>query len=125
MYEDITCVFFIPVLPLVMLIAGAVVWRKPPAYKGYGYRTERSESSPEAWAAAQLLCGRLLVLSHLPLLLMSIAAVVIAVAVGISESTAVIMTVAAVFVQLAVLFTALGMTERTLRRQFDRNGRPI
>ncbi|MDE7230377.1 MAG: SdpI family protein [Oscillospiraceae bacterium] len=59
-------------LPLVTMIVGFVLWKVPPGINnGFGFRTELSKSSDEAWYFAQRYCGRGLVYVSVPLLALS------------------------------------------------------
>ena len=59
-------------LPLVTMIIGFVLWKNPPGInQGFGFRTELSKSSDEAWYFAQRYCGRGLVYVSVPLLALS------------------------------------------------------
>ena len=59
-------------LPLVTMIVGFVLWKKPLGINnGFGFRTELSKSSDEAWYFAQRYCGRGLVYVSVPLLALS------------------------------------------------------
>lgn len=59
-------------LPLAAMIVGFVLWKKPPAINnGFGFRTELSKSSDEAWYFAQRYAGRLMVCVTVPLLAVS------------------------------------------------------
>lgn len=59
-------------LPLAAMIIGFVLWKKPPEINhGFGFRTQLSKSSDEAWYFAQRYCGRGLVYVSVPLLALS------------------------------------------------------
>lgn len=111
-------------IPLAMLISGAVMWRFPPKYKGLGYHTSRSESSPEAWAYANHLCARLLTLANIPLLMINVLAVVLGMVLYFDSDTAVTVTVALAIADVAVICTMFGIVEAKLCKKFDKNGKP-
>lgn len=59
-------------LPLAAMIMGFVLWKNPPGINnGFGFRTELSKSSDEAWYFAQKYVGRLMVCVSVPLLAVS------------------------------------------------------
>ena len=112
------------VIPLAMLITGAVMWRFPPKYKGLGYHTARSESSPEAWTYANHLCARLMTLANIPLLIINVVAVVLGMVLYFDSDTAVKVTIALVIAEVTVICTMLGIVEAKLCKRFDKNGKP-
>ena len=115
---------YILFLPVAMLITGALMWRFPPKYKELGYNTERSQSSPEAWAYAQWLSSRLITLTHIPVLILSVVTVVLGFVLNFSDDAATDALIAAIIIQLTVLFTVFGIIEAKLHKRFDRNGKP-
>lgn len=116
--------YCVVLMPLIMLITGALMWRFPAKYKGMGYHTARAESSPEAWVFAQYWCTRLMVFSHIPLLVLSIAAAAIGAAMELSEADCARLVFLITFIQLAVVFGVIIAVEVKLHKNFDKNGKP-
>ena len=124
MYDSIICLLCGLIMPVTMIATGAFMWRFPAKYKGMGYHTERAESSPAAWAYAQNICARLVTLVHIPVLMLTIAAIIIGAAIKMSEDTAVALLLAMIVVQVIVLTAILCTVESKLRKRFDKNGNP-
>ena len=109
-------------LPVVMIFFGREFMKNPPKEinPGYGYRTTMSSKSQETWDFAQRYMGKvwykagrvLLVPSVLPLLF------VLGRDVGIVGMTGMV----ACGVQLAIMLGSIAVTERALKRNFDKNG---
>lgn len=105
-------------IPLIMIVLGAIFLRHPP--KGingfYGYRTARSMASQEAWIFAQVYFGKLWLRSGIGMLL----AAALAMLPCIGGSVSVVGT----WGSILCLVECIGMllpiipTERALKRRF-------
>lgn len=112
-------------IPGVMIGFGKEFQKNPPAEinPGYGYRTSMSMKNKLTWDFAQRCMGKvwyqwgrvLLVPSFVPLLLVLGRDVGAVGVVGLAVSG----------VQLAVMLGSILAVERTLKKNFDKNGRKI
>ncbi|MBE6901780.1 MAG: SdpI family protein [Ruminococcaceae bacterium] len=118
--EALAELYYVIMMPLIMLITGAVMWRIPPKFKGMGYHTARSESSPEAWAYAQHLCSRIVVFTNLPLLLLSVASAVIATMVDIGEDVCIALVWILIVLELVAVFGMIAAVEGRLKKLFGK-----
>ncbi|MBR3762548.1 MAG: SdpI family protein [Lachnospiraceae bacterium] len=111
-------------IPAAMLGFGWVFLHKPPKTInwGYGYRTERSTKSQEAWDFAHQYAGTLWFKWGKWLLMLTIVAMLLV----IGRDKDVIGTVGSVLciIQLVPLIYVIVPTERALKRNFDSKGRP-
>lgn len=110
-------------IPLLMLGFGKSFMKNPPAEinPGYGYRTSRSMKSQAAWDFSQKYMGEvwykwgraLLVPSIVPLLLV----------LGRDVDTVGVVGLVVSGVQLVIMLGSILVTERALKRSFDKNGK--
>lgn len=114
--------FFNSLVPVVMLIAGKWMQKRPPRKINgvYGFRTARSMQNEDTWQFANVHCGRLWwkmgwyvlipsVLLQLPLMHSGDTAVSIA---GIVLCT----------LQIIVMLASIAATESALKKAFNENG---
>ncbi len=121
----LTQVFLMVLVPLVQLVAGLLMWLRPPARINpiYGYRTKLSMKNEDTWAFAHRHCGRLWTFVGLGLLLLSAAVAVWALARGGTELTLTEMLL--LCGQVVALLLSIVPTEVAMRRTFDRKGRRL
>ena len=110
-------------IPLVMLGFGKSFMKNPPAEinPGYGYRTIMSSKNQDTWDFAQRYMGKvwyqagrvLLIPSALPLLLV----------LGRDVGTVGVVGLVVSGVQLVVMLGSILVTERALKKNFDKNGK--
>lgn len=110
------------ILPVIMLIAGRLMWRHPPKEINHliGYRTPRSMKNQDTWNFAHICCGRLWWTAGWGVLVLS--ALLFLPFRGMSDTAVGIASIVFLCAQLAVLFVSIAQTERALRRTFDENG---
>lgn len=114
---------FILMIPLLMLGFGKSFMKNPPTEinPGYGYRTAMSSKNQETWDFAQRYMGRvwyqagrvLLVPSAVPPLLV----------LGRDVGTVGVVGLAVCGVQLVVMLGSVLVTERALKKTFDKDGK--
>ena len=110
-------------IPLLMLGFGKSFMKNPPAEinPGYGYRTIMSSKNQDIWDFAQRYMGKvwyqagrvLLIPSALPLLLV----------LGRDVGTVGVVGLVVSGVQLVVMLGSILVTERALKKNFDKNGK--
>ena len=110
-------------IPLLMLGFGKSFMKNPPAEinPGYGYRTIMSSKNQDTWDFAQRYMGKvwyqagrvLLIPSALPLLLV----------LGRDVGTVGVVGLVVSGVQLVVMLGSILVTERALKKNFDKNGK--
>ncbi len=109
-------------IPVMMIVAGWMMWKHRPKRinSWYGYRTERSMRNEDTWKFAHDHCGKLwwkwgwaiLLPSAIPLLPLLNA----------SEDAVGFTAVAVLVVQSIVMIGAIFPTEAALKRAFDKDG---
>lgn len=105
--------------PLILLIAGIVMWRFPPKYgENIGYKTELSRSSRQAWDFAQVYWGRLMTFISVPVLVLSMVAGVVQVVMNVSKEVGFIWFMVVMMAQLVPIFVSIGVTESRLKKEF-------
>ena len=109
------------VIPLMMVIFGAIMIKKTPKRNMlFGYRTRRSTASDAAWDYAQKLAGRIFL--RLGLLLLAATVLVFALIYGKSEKTIMAAGMALVYGGLGLLVLSIIPVEIMLNKKFDKNG---
>lgn len=111
-------------IPMLMIIAGRMMWKHPPKKINaiIGYRTSRSMKSVETWKFAQEYCGKLWwkigwimlipsVIIHFPFF-------------GSSDNAIGIVGGILCTVQCIILIAAIFPTEIALKKRFDNQGKP-
>ncbi len=107
-------------LPIILIIVGAFLWKFPPAYDSlWGYKTNRSGSSEEAWYAAQELFGKISVLSNLPSLILSVVIESLSLPLRLDEDTAAWILVGIGIVQTLIVLADIAAVEILLAKRFD------
>lgn len=110
-------------IPLLMLGFGKSFMKNPPTEinPGYGYRTTMSSKNQDTWDFAQKYMGKvwyqagrwLLIPSFVPLLFV----------LGRDVGTVGVVGLVISGVQLIVMLSSIGITERALKKNFDKNGK--
>lgn len=103
------------VIPVSMVVLGAIFWRKAPKNMNavYGYRTRLSQSSPEAWKYAHKYAGRYWVIVGILTLGITVPAMVNSMELSRPELNG--FAICVVLAQLIPLVSVLPMTERALK----------
>lgn len=114
---------FILMIPLLMLGFGKSFMKNPPTEinPGYGYRTAMSSKNQETWDFAQRYMGRVWYQAGRVLLLPS--AVPPLLVLGRDVGTVGMAGLAVCGVQLVVMLGSILVTERALKKNFDKNGK--
>ena len=110
------------VVPVIMIIAGAIMLYKAPKKMNpfFGYRTSMSMKSQETWQFAHALCGKLWVIIGCVLLVISVLPLICAF--KQDASTIEFAGTAVTYAQVAVMLCSVVYVEIMLRRNFDKNG---
>ena len=109
-------------IPLVMLIFGAVFIRRAPKKINYffGYRTERSMKNKDTWEFAHKYIGKIWLVVGAILLVLSLAVMLFLY--GASEAVISLIGTVLTFLQLVGIIVPVFPTERALSKGFDNNG---
>ncbi|MBQ7337450.1 MAG: SdpI family protein [Clostridia bacterium] len=112
------------IVPVVMIIAGRMMWKRCPRQINslYGYRTERSMKNMETWKFAHEHSGRLWWRIGWVMLVCSIALLL-----PFVRSGEVIVTIVGLLVctaQVIGLIVSVIPTEAALKKKFDEDGNP-
>lgn len=106
--------------PVILLIAGLVMWRAPAPYGStIGYRTRRSCSGAEAWDFSQVFWGRLMTLISIPVIAISAVAGVIQIRINADENTGLLIFCIVMAVQIIPIFITIPVTESELKKRFN------
>lgn len=109
------------VIPLIMVIFGAIMIKKTPKRNMlFGYRTRRSTASDAAWDYAQKLAGRIFL--RLGLLLLAATALVFALIYGKSEKTIITAGTVLLYGGIGLLVLSIIPVEIMLNKKFDKDG---
>lgn len=119
-YFLIFCCAFL--LPLIMILVGAVFVKRPPIRINsvYGYRTQMSMLNRDTWNFAHHHCGKVWLAAGVVMLVLSAAAVYVVVSLlkkDFETPGFIIMGV-----QLAVMIASIIPTELALRKNFNKDG---
>lgn len=114
---------FILMIPLLMLGFGKSFMKNPPTEinPGYGYRTAMSSKNQETWDFAQRYMGRVWYQAGRVLLIPS--AVPPLLVLGRDVGVVGVVGLAVCGVQLVVMLGSILVTERALKKNFDKNGK--
>jgi len=109
-------------IPIVMLICGLLMYKKPPKEINgiIGYRTTMSRKNKDTWAFAHDYCGKLWIKLGLPLLILTIIIQILFV--HSSENAIGCMTLVVEGIQLVVILVSIVFVERALKKNFDEHG---
>ena len=112
-------------MPLLMIIAGYMMYKHPPKEINgvIGYRTTRSRKNIDTWKFAHDYCGRLWFKAGFALLIPTIIAQIPFV--KSSDSTIGWVTIVIEMIQLVVLIGSIFPVEKALKENFDDNGNRI
>ena len=105
-------------IPLVMIIAGYMMYKHPPKdINGFvGYRTRRSRQNENTWAYAHNVCGKMWLKWGLIMLLPSV--LIQLPFIHSDENTLSVLTVIIETVQIAVLLGTTYLVEKALKEKF-------
>ncbi len=105
-------------VPLAMVIFGAIFMKNPPEEVNdyYGYRTPRSTATPEAWDAAHRYFGRLWLIVGAILTPLSVAALVPLA--GMKDELVALLGLLITIAQCVAMLVPIIPTERMLKRRF-------
>lgn len=114
---------FILMIPLLMLGFGKSFMKNPPTEinPGYGYRTAMSSKNQETWDFAQRYMGKVWYQAGRVLLIPS--AVPPLLVLGRDVGVVGVVGLAVCGVQLVVMLGSILVTERALKKNFDKNGK--
>lgn len=105
--------------PLILLVAGLVIWRFPAPYgSAVGYKTKRSYASAEAWDFAQVYWGRLMTIISVPTLALSVGAGVVQIIKNVDENAGLAICMGVVTLQIVPIFVSIAITENALKKNF-------
>lgn len=109
-------------VPLIMIVAGYMMYKKPPKdiNNVFGYRTSMSKKNKDTWEFAHNYCGRLWF--KLGIVLFILMVIVQMFFVHSSDNVIGNMTLIVVTVQLVVLLGSIMLVEKALKGTFDENG---
>lgn len=109
-------------LPLIMMIAGWMMWKHcPKKINGiYGYRTKRSRMNQETWKFAHEYCGRLWWKTGLIMLVPTI--LIFIPLIHSSDETIGMIGLIPCILQCAVMIVSIILTELALKRTFTDEG---
>lgn len=112
-------------MPLLMIIAGYMMYKHPPKEINgvIGYRTTRSRKNIDTWKFAHDYCGRLWFKAGFALLIPTIIAQIPFA--KSSDNTIGWVTIVIEMIQLVVLIGSIFPVEKALKENFDDNGNRI
>lgn len=110
------------IIPLIMVIAGILMWKRCPKTINflYGYRTERSMKNRDTWKFAHDHCGRLWL--KIGLLMLIPSALVYIPFYNSGEAAISVVGLIVCAVQLVVLIASIFPTEAALKKTFNDDG---
>ena len=110
------------IIPLIMVIAGILMWKRCPKTINflYGYRTERSMKNRDTWKFAHDHCGRLWL--KIGLLMLILSALVYIPFYNSGEAAISVVGLIVCAVQLVVLIASIFPTEAALKKTFNDDG---
>ena len=109
-------------IPLIMLLGGYLMYKKPPKEINsvVGYRTKMSKKNKDTWEFAHNYCGRLW--SKIGIVLFVLTFIVQIPFVHSSDNAIGNMTLTVETVQIVVLLGSIIPVEQALKKTFDENG---
>ncbi len=122
--ENLMYLIYSLALPIVFIITGLLVWKRPSPYGGLGYRTEMSAKNPVTWQMAQMVGGKTFVKVYAVALAVSALTMLLTVLLNAPEDIALTIFFALLAAQVLLIIPVIVVTERTLRRCFDKDGNP-
>lgn len=116
-------VFVAALVPVIIIIAGSLMSKKPPKEINYyiGYRTTMSMINKDTWAFAQQYCGKLWMKIGFPMLIVSTIATLPFIKID-NEKMAWLITIIE-GIQLVIIFVTIVIVEVALKKTFDRDGK--
>ena len=124
MGDNVILLLCVMLMPIMMMLTGLFVWKFPAEYRGLGYHTPMAEKSPLTWRMAQIVGGKAFFFCFLPMLPLSAIAQLMPIILNLSEEAGGGVCIAVTFVQVLMLAVPITITERTLKKHFDKNGNP-
>ena len=122
--ENLIYVIYSLALPVVFIITGLMIWKRPSPYGGLGYRTEMSAKNPVTWQMAQMVSGKTFTKTYAIALPLSALASSLLVILKAANDLALTVFLVILALQVLLLIPVIVITERTLRRCFDKDGNP-
>lgn len=122
--ENLMYLIYSLALPIVFIITGLLVWKRPSPYGGLGYRTEMSAKNPVTWQMAQMVSGKAFVKTYAIALAVSALAMLLTVLLNTPDDISQTIFFALLAAQVLLIIPVIVVTERTLRRCFDKDGNP-
>lgn len=112
-------------MPLLMIVAGYMMYKHPPREINgmIGYRTTRSRKNIETWKFAHDYCGRLWLMAGMILLIPTIIAQIPFA--KSSDNIIGLVTIAIETIQLIVMIGSIFWVEKVLKNNFDNDGNRI
>lgn len=112
------------IIPITMIGFGLLWKNNPPKKinKLYGYRTNMSMKNDETWKFAHRYHGKVWYWSGIILLIFTIATMLI---LTYSYDDIEVISLLITFIQIVVMISAVILTEKALRNNFDENGESI
>ena len=105
------------IMPVLMIVFGRMLKKNPPKKinRLYGYRSTRSSKNMDTWKFAQEYCGGIWVKFGIVLMPLSL---VVLLFMDRSYNFISVIVILIYFVQIAVLFISVFLTERALKKKF-------
>ena len=112
-------------IPIVMILVGRAFLKKAPQEINYvfGYRTSRSMKNRDTWEFAHRFCGKIWLICGT--LLVPIEAGVMLCFIGADKETVGCVGAAILVLPLLLIILSIILTERALKKAFDKNGEPF
>lgn len=122
--ENLMYLIYSLLLPIIFIITGLMVWKRPSPYGGLGYRTEMSSKNPVTWHMAQLVSGKAFAKTYAIALAASALTMLLTVLLNVPEDITLTIFFILLAAQVLLIIPVIIVTERTLRRCFDKDGNP-
>lgn len=122
--ENLMYLIYSLVIPIVFIITGLMVWKKPSPYGGLGYRTEMAAKNPITWQMAQMVSGKTIAKIYAIALPVSALASALLIILKAPDDIALTIFFIIMAVQVLLIIPVVSITERTLHRCFDKDGNP-
>ena len=105
------------IMPVLMVVFGKMLKKNPPKKINglYGYRSTRSSKNMDTWKFAQEYCGGIWVKFGIVLMPLSLVVLLFT---DRSYNFISVIVILIYFVQIAVLFVSVFLTERALKKRF-------
>lgn len=108
-------------IPLVMLLLGIHLRFHPPVFgESGGYNSEKAKKNEILWNAAQITCGKAMLILSIPAFIIGIAAGAIGIALDFGEDFGAVFMIVIDAVQAAILFVGIAFVEKRLSRMIKK-----